>query len=188
MRASTLHLHSASQLARTIHHQPPKTMTGYMRYAAEHREIHKVLRRDFPVRTTVNYVEALDTDLWFLEMEAWNADLPHIIREPYSSAYAQYIDALPKHVMGCHWYNMVFAHLVGGNRTIIEAVSPVLPDNWMNTSEFLKQASREEIDGLRNAFEVEAQSWTEEERTACLLETPTAFQRATSLNALLFSG
>lgn len=154
---------------------------------AEQREIHRVLRREFPIRTKVNYVDALDTDLWYLELDAWIADLPCIVSEPYTSEYAKYIESLPVHVMGCHWYNIVFAHLAGGNRAVMEAASSVLPENWTSTSEFLKPASSEEIDGLRDAFEKEAASWTDDQRHACLLETPSAFEKLTRLQKMIFA-
>lgn len=144
---------------------------------------------EFPVRLPVNFVEALETDLWFLELEAWHADMPWLMQDPYTSEYAAALHGLPTPQLACHWYNLVFAHLVGGNRRVAEAaVADVLPPNWFDASEFYGLPARvtpDDLADLRDRLEAEARRWTPQARRACLNETPEAFARASKLNAIL---
>lgn len=189
LRLASRNMHTPQQLARKVTPATPPSFSGFSKYMAETREVHRVLHREFPIRPRENFVEALDTDLWFLELEAWNADLPMFVQEPYSSNYAKYLDELPKHKLGCHWYNLLFAHLVGGNRVLAETASSVLPKGWIASSEFFQipgKTTKEETFALQSAFEKEALTWTKLERQECLDETPLVFEYATDLNAFIF--
>jgi hypothetical protein len=186
MRAATLSLHSSQQRAGIVTGQKHARFTGFCKYVAEQRELHGVLRARFPVRTVTNFQEALDTDLFFLELEAWHADLPMLTPQPYVSEYAAFLETLPKERLGCHWYNLVFAHLVGGNRAIAASAAPVLPKGWLDSSEFFTRVKDDDVLTLRDAFETEAQSWSPEQREVCLAETEDAFRRATRVNELLY--
>ena len=188
MRVATRKHHSPGQLKGT--YTPPQgapTLHGFMHYLSHHREIHRVLRREFPIITRTDYVEALDCDIWQLELDMWQNDMPLLLPDTYDSTYARYIDGLSLPKKGCHWYNTVFAHLVGGNRQVAAAASTVLPPGWIQSSFFFKQADTEEIEALREAFELEAGTWSDTDRKTCLLETGEAFSRASHLNTLIFT-
>lgn len=189
LKARTRSMHSAQQLRGEVPRPGgPRPIAAFARYLAEQRAVHAALAR-FPVRLPVDFVEALETDLWFLELEAWHADMPWLVQEPYTSDYAAYLTDLPVPRLGCHWYNLVFAHLVGGNRRVAEAaVADVLPPNWLDASEFYslpRRVSADDLDGLRDRLEAEARRWTRVDRRACVDDTREAFARASRLNALL---
>jgi len=187
MRTATITLHTAQQLRGDVAPRGRPTFHGFMKYMAEQRHVHHALRETFPVRTKADFVGALDTDLFFLELEAWHADLPLIIPTTYKSDYAAFLYTLPAHRVGCHWYNLVFAHLVGGNKAVASAAAEVLPKNWIESSEFFSRIDRDEVDALRDAFEAHAQLWTPEQRDECLGETKRAFSKVGDMNGVMFA-
>jgi hypothetical protein len=192
LKARTRSLHTAQQLRGEVHRPAgparPGAITNFARYLAEQRAVHAALTQ-FPVRLPVDFVEALETDLWFLELEAWHADMPWLLQDPYASDYAAALDGLPMPQLACHWYNLVFAHLVGGNRRLADAaVADVLPPHWLDTSAFYGLPARvtpDDLDDLRDRLEAEARRWSPQARRACVDETPRAFARASTLNAFL---
>jgi hypothetical protein len=188
-------MHSASQLKghvanKTTPSPKPATITNFARYLAEQRAIHAALCR-VPVRLPVDVVEALETDLWFLELEVWHADMPWLLQDPYVSEYATFLADIPVPRLACHFYNVVFAHLVGGNRRVAEAaLDGVLPPSWLGLSAFYQlpaRVSADELDDLRDRLDAEARRWTRADRRACVDETAEAFARASRLNALLIT-
>lgn len=193
LKARTRSMHTAHQLrGQVVTPKGPTTLTNFARYLAEQRAVHAALRR-CPVRLppAVDFVEALDTDIWFLELEAWHADMPWLLQDPYVSEYAAFLADLPTPRLACHFYNAVFAHLVGGNRRVAEAaLDGVLPPSWLDASEFYRLPMRVSVDDLqdlRDRLEAEARRWTRADRRACVKETTEAFARASRLNALLIS-
>lgn len=174
MRTASLKLHGRD-MAPT--NRPP-TALGFARYLAEQREIHAALHR-FPVHTRVNLSGAADLDLLVYE-----DGLP-LVDEPYVSEYAEHLNGLPVHLLGCHWFNAVFAHLSGGGLAIAKAASPVLPSRFLETSELYNP--REDVGDLKDRFELEAMSWTTSQRVACLRETPSAFSRQRRVQSLISS-
>lgn len=192
LKARTRSMHSENQLRGQVAPKPT-TLTNFARYLAEQRAVHAALRT-FPVRLppAVDFVEALDTDLWFLELETWHADMPWLLQDPYVSEYATFLADLPIPRLACHFYNVVFAHLVGGNRRVAEAaLDGVLPvPEWLDASEFYRlpaRVSAEDLEDLRDRLEAEARRWTRADRRACADETADAFARASRLNALLIN-
>jgi len=130
------------------------------------------------VQPKFDFVEALDEELYFLELEAaWRDEL---IQQPRTTPYTTYLSTLPRGLLGCHWYNVVFAHVVGGNTAVANTARDVLPKGWIETSKVFNH----EVDpqSLRDAFELEASSWTSGERRGCLLETPVAFAYISGLH------
>ncbi len=197
LKARTRSLHSSAQLQGIVAprqmrgqvtSQSPTTIAHFARYLADQRAVHGVLEK-FPVRLPVDVREALDTDLWFLELEAWQVDMPWLLQDPYHSDYAAYLTSLDTPRLGCHFYNLVFAHLVGGNRRVAEAALPeVLPRDWLDTSEFYRlpaRVSSDDLEDLRDRLEGEARRWSRADRRACLEETAEAFARASRLNSIL---
>lgn len=195
LKARSRSLHTAQQLRGTPVAVPaqsvprPGALTNFARYLAEQRAVHTVLKAEFPVRLPADFEEALDTDLWFLELEAWNADMPWLLQDPYTGDYAAHVRGLPPSRLACHFYNLAFAHLVGGNRRVAEAaVADVLPPTWFDTSEFYRLPARvspEDLEDLRERVEAEARRWTRADRRACVDETAEAFARASRMNAIL---
>jgi hypothetical protein len=188
MRQETMRLHSAAQ-KRGEFTTPNPSFAGYVRWIRHQREIHHTLRQ-FPVQPKIDLVEALDLELYYLELDAtWNdALLPG--HDP--SPYAAYLDTLtegtihsPK--LGCHIYNVVLAHLAGGNIHVAMSAASVLPKGWIETSDFFNVAKdRDAATDLKTAFDEYCQSqWTETQRQKCLLETPQAFRYGAELHRLL---
>lgn len=84
----------------------------------------------------------------------------------------------------CHYYNFYFAHTAGG-RMIGKKVSEVALDGWMG--EFYKWEGdvRKLLDAVRNSLNMMADDWSQEEKQACLEETPTTFKDSGSLLQLI---
>ena len=176
LRDTALKLHSPHQLAGTFSLKTPPPLPKIMRYLADHREVPHVLRDQFPVKTSVDYVTALDTDLWWLELESWNADSPLVVCDPYWSEYAHHLRGLSKNRQGAHWYAFVFAHAAGGGHKIAKALEPSLPEDWLACSEYFAPATSDELDQMKWEFEHEALTWTEQERAECVVQMSSAFQ------------
>lgn len=174
MRNASLKLHTHS-ITHSIAPAPPTTL-GFAKYLAEQREIHTALQR-FPVRTTTNLAGAADIDLLMYE------DGLSLVEEPYVSKYAVYLHKLPLHVLGCHWFNAVFALLAGGGLIVAKQASPVLPPKFLETS--MLYTAREDVADLKEQFEREAQSWTTAQRVACLRETSSAFAHQVHVQSVI---
>lgn len=181
LRHETIALHSATQLSG--HVDPPTlrarqpTFQGYVRWIAHQRHIHQALKR-FPVQPKFDFVEALETELYYLDLEAaWRDEL---VYQPEVTPYAAYLSTLPHALLGCHWYNVVFAHVVGGNTAVANTARDVLPKGWIETSGVFNHGC--DAESLRDALELEASAWTSNERRGCLLETPVAFAYISGLH------
>jgi hypothetical protein len=79
-------------------------LTQKARFCAERREIHAILRQQFPVRSSFNYVAFYDAKLADVELEAYASDFPPLVSEPYHSDYAFHLDGLSIPRLGAHYY------------------------------------------------------------------------------------
>jgi hypothetical protein len=180
LRHETIKMHTSQQLQRRVQVTGTPTFQGYVTWIAQQKRIHHALAR-FPVAPKVDFVDAFDTELYFLELEAtWRNQLIHI---PSQSAYAAYIESLPTPRLGCHWYNVLFAHIAGGNTAVANTARDVLPRGWIDTSSVFQHEC--DPSDLRAALELEASSWTEAERRQCIDETQVAFSYVSALNRVL---
>lgn len=189
MRTATIDLHSASQLKG--HHTSPRVnLVGYTTWIKAQKDVHTCLQK-FPLQPKINYLEALETELFYLDMELYQQDIALDIDTIPMSEYAMYLECVKdridqQHILGCHWYNVVFAHLVGGNTYVAKSASHVLPPQWIETSDFFQKTEPDTIDALRQGFEDLAMtSWTEDQREQCIAETFMAFRLGTQMHHLL---
>ena len=186
MRQETMRLHSVAQ-KRGEFTTPNPSFPGYVRWIQHQRQIHHALKR-FEVQPKVDLVEALDTELYFLELHATWCDT--LLPATPSSAYAAYLDSLDDARLGCHFYNVACAHLSGGNIYVATSAKSAVPNGWIETSDFFNVAntepSREMATNLKEAFETYCQTeWTSQQRETCLEETPRAFAYGTLLHDVL---
>lgn len=185
LKTETITLHSGSQL-KGVHHTPNPSIQGYTKWIRAQRDIHARLQT-FPIQPKVDLVECLDTELFYLDLELHRQDIPLNISELPESDYATYLENLQMHVLGCHWYNVVFAHLVGGNTFVAKSVTNALPARWIETSDFFRlKPDTMQIEALRQSLEDHAQQkWSEIQRDQCVRETSAAFRLGTELHQLL---
>lgn len=189
LRTETIDLHSSSQLKG--HHAAPRVnLIGYTQWIKAQKDVHIRLQK-FPLQPKIDYVEALDTELFYLDMELYHQDITLDIDAMPLSEYAMYLECIQdqQHILGCHWYNVVFAHLVGGNTYVAKSAAHVLPPNWIETSDFFQPVEHDSVAALRQGLEDLAMtSWTEEQRQQCVTETFMAFRLGTQMHHLLDSG
>lgn len=180
LRQETIKLHTPHQLQGRVKTTGTPTFQGYVNWIAQQKRVHQVLAQ-FPVQPKIDFVDALDTELYFLELEAtWQNTL---ITIPHTSPYATYLTSLPEPLLGCHWYNVVFAHVAGGTTAVAQTARDVLPKGWIETSSVFQHHG--DAQDLRDALELHVSSWTPEERDACLAETPVAFSYLSQLHRVL---
>jgi hypothetical protein len=161
LRTASVALHTRGQLARRVPARAP-TAAGLSRFLMESREAHVVFRTKFPVRTSVDFAAKLSEDIRAM----YGLDM-----SDYPSEYADYLGTLTVPQLGCHWYNMVFAHLAGGGSAVYGSIRGALDRPLL----YYESIGEEDMVALRAAFEHETDSWTEEDRRACLEETRRAF-------------
>lgn len=177
LRAASVRLHTQGQLARQVIHGRAPTARGMARFLVQTREAHGVFRAKFPVKTRTDFVDALGEDLravYGFDIACYPGNRP--------GDYAAYLGTLAVPQLGCHWYNVVFAHLSGGGRTLYESMRGELP----RPLQYYECSGQEDVDALRAAFEAECEAWSAEERGACLAETPAAFAYGMQTLDLLF--
>lgn len=189
MKHSVIRLHTSSQL-RGVAPREEASLTGYTSWIRGQQQVIKACAR-FPVQPKVDLLEALETEMFYLELElhARYDDYLDILHQPLPivDGYVSYIDSLPEHVLGCHWYSAVFAHLVGGNRIIASTASRDLPSSWIETSDFFRPVDACDVLCLRGAFEDHAQKhWTTKQRVECLSDMTESFRGVMHLQDLLF--
>lgn len=183
LKLETIRLHTQSQL-HGKHHAPNVSLSGYTAWIKAQRDVHQRFAT-FPIQPKVDYVEALDTELFYLDMELYGQNIELDIEALPLCDYAMYLEDLPRHIMTCHWYNVIFAHLVGGNTFVAKSASHVLPPKWIETSDFFQPTDPETIVAMRSALDTLAGTWTETERDQCVAETGTAFKLGTRMHDLL---
>lgn len=84
----------------------------------------------------------------------------------------------------CHYYNHYFAHTAGG-RMIGKQVSEAALDGWMGKFYQWEGNVKNHLDGVREKLNEMAKGWSEEEKKACLEETPVTFKMSGSLLKLI---
>lgn len=183
MRQETMRLHTVAQ-KRGEFTTPNPSFTGYVRWIQHQRQLHHALKR-FEVQPKIDLVETLDTELYFLELHATWCDT--LLPATTSSPYATYLESLDDAHLGCHFYNIVCAHLAGGNIYVAQSAKAALPKGWIETSDFFNVANTRDLaTNLKEAFETYCQSqWTLQQRETCLGETPRAFAYGTLLHDVL---
>jgi len=136
-------------------------------------------------------LEALETELFYLDLELDQHNLPPVASLHLGSdvdSYVAYLNDVPVHVLGCHWYAAVFAHIAGGNLTVASSAAESLPPAWIDTSEFFRPVDPADIQILREAVETYTQGWTTRQRVECLRDMTHAFRSITALQALVVPG
>ena len=86
----------------------------------------------------------------------------------------------------CHYYNYYFAHTAGG-RMIGKQVSEAALDGWMGKFYKWEGNVKDHLNKVRESLNTMAKSWSEEEKQACLEETPATFKASGSLLRLIAS-
>lgn len=175
LRAASLSLHSKAHLTGQVFPRRPVPVVGIARFLAETRQAHVALRR-FPVHTDTNFADVLDNDL-----RALSALVP--VPSPGPTQYSDYLDGLGVPRLGCHWYNLVFAHISGGGNTICKAIAPSLPDECVLG--YYESIHWEDADRLRSLLAYETLCWTPEQQAACVDETGAAFSHGLGMLATL---
>lgn len=86
----------------------------------------------------------------------------------------------------CHYYNYYFAHTAGG-RMIGKQVSEAALDGWMGKFYSWEGNVKQHLDKVRQVLNQMAKGWSEEEKQACLEETPATFKMSGILLKLIAS-
>lgn len=178
LRSAALKMHSDDHLERRMPAARAPTRYGIVRYLTECREAHRVFRHKFPVATHKDLVKAIDADLTDLGVALETRGYPVL--------YAPYLDTLPISNLGCHWYNMVFAHVAGGGQVIADSIRPQMPDGW--TSRYFDFPDASTIHTMRHRFDSATSAWSPAERQTCLDESKYAFGYGMKLLEMLESG
>merc|ERR1740136_283155 len=127
-------------------------------------------------------VAALEKDLAWFKSEGLETPPLGRIGEAYAARLREIADAEKWEVFTCHFYNFYFAHTAGG-RMIGKMMSEKLLEGhtlefyqWErgDPKEVLLPALRDQIDAMAN-------SWTREQKDACLAETAATFKGGGSL-------
>jgi hypothetical protein len=161
LRAASRAMHTKSLMAMPA--APAPAPARFARYLACQRDAYLAMR-DFPVH--VPMLDDLEADLATIRSDALAG-----LRD-CDDAYPTYLASSPAHVQGCHWYNLVFAHLAGGGRLVAQAAAP---PGFLDTSRYYAAAQRVDVEGLRAEFDGTAATWTPAQRRRCVDETPTVF-------------
>lgn len=161
LRTAALRMHSQSHLERRVPQIYRPTLPGVARYLDEARRVHAALGQ-FPVKPAINFREVLESDIDSIGR-----------REKGDEEYAGYLRTLSVPELGCHWYNVVFAHVSGGGQSIYGKIRPCLPLD-MDLSYF-HEVPASDIEAMRLAFEQETSGWTARERELCMLQLPSVF-------------
>lgn len=163
------------------------TRQGVVRYMAELRGAYRILSNRLPEPLASVAVEAgaaVERDLFFLVASEHTPD------PPFSNsylAYSGYVSNLSYPEAVSHFYNLLFAHLAGGGRTVADTIAPVLPASFMQHSEyFAKLRDRVNLPVLRAELEACLEDMSPGERLKARLEIPVAFAKITALLHLLY--
>ena len=186
MRLRSLELHTSHRgLLLPTNRRPARD--GFVRFLARKREVHKQLDVGLPLtaKPQRDFVTDIEVDLWSLE---YSPDAPPAVPDPFPCEYAEYLKTLSQARLACHFYNVVFAQLVGGGLVVAREAAPVLPHKWLDVeSQYFRPSATEAVVlRLRHDLEELGATWTQAERDACLAETPDAFFWGLRLNEEMF--
>ena len=162
LRHASLAHHTKDQLRAVITQKKPPTLAGFTGYLMEYKRIHTTVHKpcDF-------YLEDIERDLCAL----YNPEMPPFYG---TTGYTEYLQTLPKHVQGVHWYIVSCAHASGGS---------VIADSLGISSHFLQ---KRDITPIKRAFDQWTSDWTSEEQQECLDEIPEIFVRASKVNGMIY--
>lgn len=175
LRTASIGLHSDGQLVGRVLPRRAVPLPGVARFLVQTRQAHVALRR-FPVATRTDFADVLDNDL---------AALSTLVAVPAArpTAYSEYLDGLDVARLGCHWYNLVFAHICGGGRAIYDAIAPSLPEEC--ALGYYECIPGEDAGRLREELERQTAVWSAEAQEACVRETAVAFGHGLRMLAAL---
>lgn len=120
-------------------------------------------------------------------INTWNLTPAEPSSDSVGSTYAETLKDLSKSsppAFICHYYNHYFAHTAGG-RMIGKQVSEAALDGWMGKFYKWEGNVKSHLDGVREKLNEMAKGWSEEEKQACLEETPVTFKMSGSLLKLI---
>jgi len=120
-------------------------------------------------------------------INTWNLTPVEPSSDSVGSTYAEKLKDLSKSsppAFICHYYNHYFAHTAGG-RMIGKQVSEAALDGWMGKFYKWEGNVKSHLDGVREKLNEMAKGWSEEEKQACLEETPVTFKMSGSLLKLI---
>lgn len=120
------------------------------------------------------------TTTWGLAATAPSPDSPGAV---YASKLRELAKNSPPAFI-CHYYNFYFAHTAGG-RMIGKQVSEAALDGWMGKFYQWNGDVRSLLKAVRESLNDMAGGWSDEEKQACLEETPATFQSSGMLLRLI---
>ena len=129
---------------------------------------------------------ALDADIaWFAEQ---GLETPEVGK--YGASYVELLQGMAAagewEAFSCHFYNYYFAHTAGG-RMIGKQMADKLLDG--RTLEFYKwggaEPKEELLPSLRGKIDATAETWSREQKDACLAETANSFRYGGGMLAYL---
>ena len=205
LRSYAMRLHTKEQAPKEGQAESPKekepwkpTREGYLQFLLESREVYRAFEAithsgaaSFDgkfVNTGLERTSALDADIEYMQKHFEMNPQVTLIDGPGQS-YARFLHELSSSsppAFLCHYYNFYFAHTAGG-RMIGAQVSKSVLDGWMG--EFYKWDGdvRKLLDSVRGSINNVADSWSEEEKQACIEETPRTFEYSGKLLRCLTS-
>lgn len=204
LRSYAMKLHTKEQAPREGKAESPKQQTwaptkeGYLHFLVESRVVYGTFDEILESSPVSYYTEfwgtglertaALEKDIAYMEQH-FKLTAPVPTEDGPGHQYRELLKELaisnpPAFV--CHFYNFYFAHTAGG-RMIGQKVSQLALDGWMG--DFYKWDSdvKALLSAVRERLNAVAETWSREEKDACLEETIRTFQCSGTLLGLISS-
>ncbi|KAI8114281.1 hypothetical protein M9434_002407 [Picochlorum sp. BPE23] len=201
LRQYAMKLHTREQAPAEGQAEAPKdqkpfvpTKQGYLRFMEESKIVYDAFETIVASDPTYEGLrnnglergDALAEDIqyavntWGLTACSPSADSPGA---QYASLLRELSESSPPAFI-CHYYNYYFAHTAGG-RMIGKQVSEAVLDGWLGKFYQWEGNVRDHLDKVREVLNAMATGWSQQEKTACLEETPKTFQMSGSLLRLI---
>lgn len=206
LREYSMKLHTKAQAPKEGKAAEPKdqkpfapTRPGFLHFMGESKVVYEAFEEILDqaavpyykqlTNTGLERSEPLAKDIAYMQQQ-WGMEAPVAAEDGPGHTYAKLLRELavssPPAFL-CHYYNHYFAHTAGG-RMIGKSVSNAVLDGWTGAFYQWEGDVKERLDAVRATINGIAAEWSQEEKDACMQETPKTFGWGGRLVQLITEG
>eukprot|EP00238_Polyblepharides_amylifera_P008170 CAMPEP_0196584734 /NCGR_PEP_ID=MMETSP1081-20130531/48288_1 /TAXON_ID=36882 /ORGANISM="Pyramimonas amylifera, Strain CCMP720" /LENGTH=205 /DNA_ID=CAMNT_0041906053 /DNA_START=378 /DNA_END=995 /DNA_ORIENTATION=- len=174
------------------------TREGYLQFLSESKAVYQAME-DIMMRasndsykafqgTGLERSAALEKDIaWF--KETYDLEPAELAEDGCGRQYAKLLVRLAEDdppAFICHFYNVYFAHSAGGRMIGKKMSESLISGAELEFYQYGGAELKELLDGVRDALNLTAESWTREQKDHCLEETEMSFKYSGQILRTIF--
>lgn len=162
--------------------QPGKA--EYLQFLVDSRHVYRALEEIVDAEETfesfrnsgLERASALDSDITWFNLQS--LEVPEVA--PQGATYAKMLREMvasgEKEAFVCHFYNFYFAHTAGGRMIGKRMADTLLDGRTLDFYQWKGDVDKDLLPGLRSKIDALADTWTREQKDACLAQMADSFK------------